>query len=87
FLKTAEGVASFVFQLAEEELTNGKGLERLKSALSYEASAGALVAGVDGIVIKCHGNSSKRAIFNAICGASQMIDTQLIEKMRSSLLE
>lgn len=83
FLKTAEGVASFIFQLAEEAMNNGHGLDPLKAALSYEAASGALVAGLDALVIKCHGNSSKRAIKQAIIGASQMIDLKLIDKMKT----
>ena len=94
FLKTAEGIALFVLtsaakKIQEKEATIGANealsaiLQELKTELSYEASRGALVAGVDGIVIKCHGHSSKRALFNAICGARELIQTKLIDKLRA----
>jgi phosphate acyltransferase len=54
----------------------------LKTAVSDEAARGALVVGCDGIVIKCHGSSSKNAIRNAIVG----IDLKLIDRMRSRLI-
>ena len=92
FLKTAEGVATFVLASAEKKIAQNQVyapllpmLQELKADLSYEATHGALIAGVDGIVIKCHGNSTKRAIYNAILGADALIKTQLIEKMRSML--
>lgn len=89
FLKTAEGIASFIFQKIEERITTPElrqSIEELKKTLSYEASQGALLAGVDGIAIKCHGNSSSLAISNAILGASTLIDGKLIETMRQVLL-
>jgi len=96
FLKTAEGIALFVLtsaakKIQEKEATGGAKevlaaiLQELKTELSYEASRGALVAGVDGIVIKCHGHSSKRALINAISGARELLQVDLIEKLRASL--
>ena len=85
FLKTAEGTAAFLLALAEKRLEQQALrplLDELKSFLSYEASSGALVAGVDGLVIKCHGNSSKRALVNAILGTDQLIQGKLIQKMK-----
>ena len=92
FLKTAEGIATFVMQLAEKQLEHQAAqaavapfLHELKSTLYDEASKGALVAGVDGVLIKCHGRASQHAIANAIMDAHQMVEQQLIAKMRNSL--
>lgn len=96
FLKTAEGIALFVLTSAQKKIQEkwvtaaskealSIILQELKAELSYEASRGALVAGVDGIVIKCHGHSSKRALFNALCGARELIQTNLMEKLRTRL--
>lgn len=92
FLKTAEGIAHFVLAAAEKKIAQNPAcasllplLQDLKASLSYEASQGALIAGVDGIVVKCHGSSTKRAIYNAILGIDELISTKLIEKMRSKL--
>jgi phosphate acyltransferase len=92
FLKTAEGVADFVLASAEKKIAQNKSsapllpiIQELKANLSYEVSQGALIAGVDGIVIKCHGNSTERAIYNAILGTDELIKTKLIDKMRLKL--
>jgi len=66
FLKTAEGVASFVLDVVADRL--GADITKLRERLGDEASQGALVAGVNGLVIKCHGSSSQKAILNAILG-------------------
>jgi glycerol-3-phosphate acyltransferase PlsX len=94
FLKTAEGIASFVFRLTErkiaEQLPDENMLEswlELKRFLSYEASEGALCAGIDGIIIKCHGTSSQRAIFNAILGVCELSENEIIPKMAGLLRE
>ena len=68
FLKTAEGVASFVIDVVAEKLPVD--LSALRSRLGDEAAQGALVAGVKGTVIKCHGESSERAILNALVGVA-----------------
>jgi glycerol-3-phosphate acyltransferase PlsX len=83
FLKTAEGVAAFVLAMAERRMVAPMPLlQELKSTLSHDASSGALVAGVDGLVVKCHGNSSKQALVNAIVGIDQLIKRNLMETLR-----
>jgi phosphate acyltransferase len=92
FLKTAEGISSFVLTLAQEKIAQNEAykallpvLRELKASMSYEASQGALISGLDGIVIKCHGSSSNRALFNAILGANALIESNLLEKMKLAL--
>jgi phosphate acyltransferase len=89
FLKTAEGVSSFAFQYAEDRMPSLR--ERpewneLKGVFNYESSQGALLSGVDGIVIKCHGNSSEKALFEAILGAHELYKNRIIDKMKETLI-
>jgi len=93
FLKTTEGIAEFVFHLVEEQLgyalsseTAKKTCSNLKVFFSPEASQGALLAGLDGILMKCHGNATKSAIIEALKGAYHFSANGLIEKMKSYLV-
>lgn len=66
-LKTSEGVASFVYDTLKEALTPENKI-KMKS-FHYEEHPGAVVCGVQGTVIKCHGHSSTKAFLNGIRGA------------------
>lgn len=81
FLKTSEGVASFIFKSLEKLMKKNRNLSdqsvNLKSFQDKFNSAeypGAVLCGVDGIVIKCHGNATARSIYSGIKGASDLIE-------------
>lgn len=60
-------------------------LEDFKSKLNYEEYGGAPLLGIDGITIVCHGNSSSRAIRNAIFVASQCAKSRINKKIETKL--
>ncbi len=60
-------------------------LEDFKSKLNYEEYGGAPLLGIDGITIVCHGNSSPRAIRNAILVASQCAKSRINRKIEDKL--
>jgi glycerol-3-phosphate acyltransferase PlsX len=60
-------------------------LEDFKSKLNYEEYGGAPLLGIDGITIVCHGNSSPRAIRNAILVASQCAKSKINKKIEDKL--
>src|SRR4030042_572076 len=55
--------------------------ENLKSKFSYEEYGGAILLGVDGVVIVCHGRSSPEALRNAIKMAKACGDSNIIEEI------
>jgi phosphate acyltransferase len=64
FLKTAEGATSMLIQALEE-----KGIHlplAIKHSFDYRSFGGALVCGVEGIVIKCHGNATAQHVYRSI---------------------
>jgi len=91
FLKTAEGVADFIFEALEktlkpEAVSHLKGtLEELKRHFNYVEYPGAMVCGVDGIVIKVHGNGSVKALYNSIIGAAHCVQKQVIPNIKKQL--
>lgn len=72
FLKTSEGIANLLLDklfihIPKEILAPH--LATLKRQLHYDEYPGALLAGVEGTVIKCHGYSSPKSFASAIHGA------------------
>lgn len=90
-LKTTEGVSSFIFDYIQEALENtpeGKlreAFQDLKRYFSRSEYPGAILCGVEGIVIKCHGDSSTKALINGIKGAATLVEKQLIAKLKAQL--
>lgn len=81
FLKTSEGVASFIFKSIEKSMKKNRNLSDqsgiLKSFQDKFNSAeypGAVLCGLDGIVIKCHGNATARSIYSGIKGACGLVE-------------
>lgn len=74
-LKTAEGMAFFIFnkllKVASSPLK--KEMEEVSKHFNYNEYPGAVVLGVDSLLIKCHGASSPKAIFHAIKGVCQIL--------------
>jgi glycerol-3-phosphate acyltransferase PlsX len=91
FLKTAEGLASFILELFEES-TDQPPASFLKPAyaglrrrLNYAEYPGAILCGVDGIIVKCHGNASPESFCKSIHGAVRLIQHNFLEKIKAEL--
>lgn len=90
-IKTSEGIADVIFEYLIEALRQHPSLALHKTIMSiqslfhYAEYQGALLCGIDGIVIKCHGHSSAKAFFNGIRGAINMIRHQLLPQIKQHL--
>jgi phosphate acyltransferase len=91
FLKTAEGIAAVILEQLEssplEECSpHMKGiLAELRQRLHYAEYPGALLCGVDGIVIKCHGNSSPQSFIHSITTATRLVQHSFLDQVRKEL--
>jgi len=91
FLKTAEGIASLILDRLHAHIPIAElkkfqpQLDDLQRHLHYAEYPGALLAGVKGIVIKCHGYSTPRAFANGIRGAIQLASEGFIQTLQSKL--
>lgn len=88
FLKTAEGMTSFIVdKLIEENLQQPekRGYNKLMHLLNYAEYPGALICGVEGIVIKCHGYSNAKAIHSGIQGAINLVKSAFLDKLKNQL--
>ncbi len=57
----------------------------LYEQLDPETTGGAMLLGVDGVCIISHGSSSARAIVNAVRVAAEMVDADLVGKLRQAI--
>jgi glycerol-3-phosphate acyltransferase PlsX len=82
FLKTAEGIASLILDRISTPSTEFKKFQ----SLHYAEYPGALLAGVRGIVIKCHGYSTPKGFQNAVLGAIELAKERFVQKLMNDLL-
>src|SRR5262249_34973717 len=80
-LKTSEGIFEFIYALLKKEFSSSlqtkagalltrPAMKQFKKRLNYEEYGGALLLGVRGVTVICHGRSTAKAIDNAIAVAS-----------------
>ena len=59
--------------------------KRVKMALDYEETGGALLLGIKKPIIKAHGSSNDKALMNAIILAHKTVEQNLIETIESNI--
>ncbi|AMW32748.1 phosphate:acyl-[acyl carrier protein] acyltransferase [Fervidobacterium changbaicum] len=95
-LKTMEGVAKLISHTIKSEAKKGidgligallfsRVLKKLKQKLDPRTYGGTFFLGVDGIVVKAHGNSDRVAIKNALKVAVQGVEKDLIKNLEAQL--
>lgn len=93
FLKTAEGLASLILDrlnahIPPQELKKLEPqLKDLQRHLHYAEYPGALLAGVQGIVVKCHGYSTPQAFANAVQGAIELVQHDFLKTLKNCLFK
>lgn len=91
-LKAAEGVASLIFSsLAKSSQAKGVTeainpvVQDLHKQFSYAEYPGAIICGVEGVVVKVHGCASAKALYSSLIGAAECITKQVIERIKEQL--
>ncbi len=93
FLKTCEGVSNFIIdQIHKRFLTSQSAyprdvLQKVERTLDYAEYPGAVLLGVEAVVVKCHGRSCARAMANGIQGAYRLVKNQTIPQISTYLKE
>jgi len=95
-LKAGEGMAEFVLAILKREIGQGflyrlgalllrPAFRQVKAKLDYAEYGGALLLGVNGVCIICHGRSDARAIRNAIRVAADAVTNDVVKCIGMSL--
>ncbi len=91
FLKTAEGVSQAALQTCRLALRQAgyefpeTVYETLKKQFCDEKHPGALVCGVDGILVKCHGSSTASTIAHSIAATATLVEKNIVEQLKREL--
>lgn len=83
-LKGLEGTIDFILEdlqanFPEESTSNV--VQRLKTKFHYAEFPGAVLCGINGVVVKCHGDASKISLFNGIRGAVDLLKNDFVHKL------
>lgn len=95
-LKSMEGTASVISLLLKEELKRNiftklgallimSGLKRITKKMDYTEYGGAPLLGIKKPVIKAHGSSKAKAIFNAIRQAKNFVDNDVLKHIQKEI--
>ncbi|HDH87615.1 MAG TPA: phosphate acyltransferase, partial [Desulfobacteraceae bacterium] len=95
-LKLSEGMAETIGVMFEREISRSlisrlgfwlsrRAFEHFKRNLDYTEHGGALLLGVKGVGIICHGDSSPKAIKNAIRTAIDFVNNHVKERLEEGL--
>ncbi len=79
FLKTAEGLSAFFWDKLSEEQ------KKLHPQFNPKQYPGAILCGVKGIVIKCHGNGNPQSIHKSISDAIKLTKENFIENIEKEI--
>ncbi|MCH9626940.1 MAG: Phosphate acyltransferase [Chlamydiales bacterium] len=82
FLKTSEGISRFLAEYLTQHFEIPDIIAHLNQRFNYAEHPGAFLCGVDGLVVKCHGDSDQQALMNGIYGAIDLAQSQLLAKMK-----
>jgi phosphate acyltransferase len=90
-LKSIEGTSAFIIDYMSHACISAaqdqiqQTLSNLQRQFKYEEYPGAIVCGVDGVIMKCHGHSSAKAFFNGIKGIISLVQNRLVAQIKQQL--
>lgn len=94
-LKTAEGISKFITDSLKKHLFSSfvskiltlllkKNLKSFKESIDPRNFNGGILLGIDGVVIKSHGNADDYAFYNAINFAVKCLESDLLKKIKNN---
>lgn len=83
-LKSAEGIATYMIDFLKK--SKSEEAKTFEARFSSDEHPGAVLLGVEGVVVKCHGASSATALFNGIKASAGYVQKSLIPSLKSELL-
>lgn len=96
YLKGVEGTAKMISFLIKDAfktnlstkigyLFSRKGINAMRNKMDYKAVGGALLLGINGIVVKAHGNSDEKSFKNALNLARKMAAADAVNKIKEGI--
>ena len=96
-LKGMEGMAKLMSSMIKDNFKKNlwtklgylhvrKGFKNMSETLDYKSVGGAMLLGINGVVVKAHGNSDAFSFKNAMRVAHQMVEFDVVNKIKESLV-
>lgn len=96
FLKSVEGTAKAMSRMIKEAfkkniltmigyLFSKSGVNEIKERMDYKNVGGALLMGVNGVVIKAHGSSDTKSFLSALENGYKLVSVNIVEKFKEEL--
>ena len=96
FLKASEGMAKLISGLLKSAFKRNlwsklgylhvrKGIKEMNETVDYKSTGGAMLLGVNGIVVKAHGNSDAYSFNCAMNVAKKMIEADILNKIKAGV--
>ena len=95
-LKGMEGVAKMMSSMIKNNFKKNlwtklgylhvrKGFKDMSETMDYKSTGGAMLLGINGVVVKAHGNSDAYSFFNALRVAKLMVSYDVVNKIKETL--
>ena len=95
-LKGMEGIAKMMSSMIKANFKKNlwtklgylhvrKGFKNMSDTMDYKSVGGAMLVGVNGVVIKAHGNSDTYSFTSALKVAHQMVENNVVNKIKEAL--
>ena len=96
FLKASEGIAKMMSGMIKKAFKRNlwskigylhvrKGMKEMTETMDYKSTGGAMLLGLNGVVVKAHGNSDAYSFKSALKVTKQMVDYQVVNNIKESL--
>ncbi|MEA5060977.1 Phosphate acyltransferase [bioreactor metagenome] len=96
YLKGIEGTAKLMGNLIKSAFSMNlstkigylfakKGVASIKENMDYKAVGGALLLGINGAVVKAHGNSDEKSFYSAMMLAKKIGESKAVEKIKEGV--
>lgn len=96
FLKAVEGTAKMMSGMMKNAFKKNlwsklgylhvrKGIKEMSDTMDYKSTGGAMLLGVNGVVVKAHGNSDAYSFECALNVAKKMIESKVLDKIQDGL--
>lgn len=81
FLKTCEGIGELLLDKISQHAPN----QKLKEQLDYSQYPGAILCGVNGLVIKCHGSARSSSFSHSLTCAIRLLEEHFLERIKEEI--
>jgi len=96
FLKGTEGIAKFMGHLMKQAFKKNlwsrlgylhvrKGINEISETVDYKSTGGAMLLGLNGVVVKAHGSSDAYAFKCALNVAKKLAENHVVEKIKEGM--